>query len=167
MSDNNVLPNMRPLTESDFRSNWLVTLARLCRTHGDDNVALWLGVSERHLRNVKAGTSLPSADKLWNLLAHDASAHDELDAAFGLKNVSSDSVCTSDPMTIDMISVAQEVAVSEAPDSPGGKVITDHELLKKNEARLRRVYRTVGGWIDRLDRMRGTKVVELRGQVRA
>jgi len=167
MTDNTVVPNKQPLTETDFRSTWLVTLARLCREHGDGKVAMWLGVSERHLRNIKSGTSLPSADKLWNLLAFDASAHDELDAAYGVKNVSSDSVCTSDPMTIDMISVAHEVAVSEAPDSPGGKSITDHELLNKNEARLRRVHRTVGSWIDRIDRMRGAKVVEIRGSVRA
>ncbi len=167
MADNNVLPKASALTETDFRSTWLVTLARLCRTHGDSRVAMWLGVTERHLRNIKGGTSLPSADKLWNLLAFDQSAHDELDAAYGVKNVAADSVCTSDPMTIDMISVAQEVAVSEAPDSPGGKSITDHELLNKNEARLRRVHRTVGGWLDRLDRMRGAKIVEIRGQVRA
>lgn len=167
MADNNVLPNAQPLTEQDFRANWLLALARLCKVHGDAKVALWLGVTERHLRSLKGGMSMPTADKIWNLLAYDASAHDEIDAGYGAKNVSKDSVCTSDPMTIDMISVAQEVAVSEAPDSPGGKSITDHELLNKNEARLRRVHRTVGGWLDRLDRMRGAKVVEIRGQVRA
>lgn len=165
MADNTVVPNNSPLTESDFRSNWLVTLARLCRTHGDGKVALWLGVSERHLRNLKAGTSLPSADKLWNLLAHDASAHDELDAAFGVKNTAIGAVCSTDPLTIDMISVAQEVAISEAPDSPGGKAITDHELLGKDEARLRRIHRTVGNWIARIDRIRGAKVISVIGKV--
>ena len=57
MQRNTVVPNIAPLSESDFRSNWLVALARLCREHGDDQIALWLGVSERHLRNLKAGNS--------------------------------------------------------------------------------------------------------------
>lgn len=165
MPDNAIVPNVQPLTEQDFRSNWLVTLARLCRHHGDGKVAMWLGVSERHLRNLKAGNSLPSADKMWNLLAHDPSAHDELDAAYGVKNVSSDSVCASDPLTLDMIAVAHEVAASEAPDSPGGVSVTDHELLGKDEARLRRVHRTLGTWLSRLDRIRGVVSLPVKGKV--
>lgn len=167
MVENNVLPNAQPLTEADFRANWLITVARLCKDHGDAKVAMWLGVSERHLRSVKSGASMPTADKVWNLLAFDASAHDELDAAYGVKNVASNSVCTSDPLTIDMIAVSHEVAQSEAADSHGGREVTDHELLGKDESRLRRVHRTLGSWIGRIDRVRGTKVIELRGQVRA
>ena len=161
MADNNVFPKRQPLSETQFRSNWLVTLARLCREHGDDKVALWLGVTERHLRNIKAGTSMPTADKIWNLLAYDRSAHDELDAAFGVKNVDQDSVCTSDPLTLDMIAVAHEVAEHEHPKSPGGSSVTDCELRRKDEARLRRVYRTIGTWLNRIDTIRG--VVSLRG----
>ncbi len=160
MNRNAVFPKLRPLTEADFRANWLVTLARLCRTHGDGQVALWLGVTERHLRNLKAGDSLPTADKLWNLLAHDGSAHDELDAAYGVKNVGLDNVCTTDPLTLDMIAVAHEVAEHESPDSPGGPVTTDGELRRKDEARLRRVHGTLGTWLHRIDTMRG--VVRLR-----
>lgn len=155
MTDNTVVPKAQPLTESEFRANWLVTLARLCRTHGDDKVAHWLGVTERHLRNVKAGTALPTADKLWNLLAHDASAHDELDAGYGLKNVGSDCYCTNDPLTLDMIAVAHEVAEHENPQSHGGRATTDSELRQKDEARLRRVHRTLASWLQRLDDMRG------------
>lgn len=150
-----VLPKAEPLTEDDFRKNWLCVLSRLCREHGDSKVALWLGVSERHLRNVKTGSSLPSADKIWNLLAYDKSAHDELDGAYGVKNVSSDAICTSDPMTLDMIAVAHEVAEHESPLSDGGAATTIHELVKKDEARLRRVHRVIGTWLHRLDDLRG------------
>lgn len=155
MTDKHVVPKSLPLTETDFRTNWLVTLARLCRTHGDDRVALWLGVSERHLRNIKSGASLPTADKIWGLLFYDETAHDELDGAYGAKNVPSDSVCSTDPLTLDMIAVAHEVAQHENPDSHGGIATTDHELREKDEARLRRVYRVLGSWVERLDRMRG------------
>lgn len=152
---NNVVPVVQPLTEEEFQLNWLATVSRLCLLHGDGKVAQWLGVSLRHLRNVKAGTSMPTADKVWNLLAYDQSAHDELDGAYGVKNVDANSVCTTDPMTLDMIAVAHEVAEHENPQSHGGVNTTDHELRQKDEARLRRVHRVVGTWLHRLDAMRG------------
>lgn len=159
---NQVVPKAEPLTEDGFRKNWLFALARLCREHGDSKVALWLGVTERHLRNVKSGTSLPSADKIWNLLAYDQSAHDELDGGYGVKNVSADSVCTSDPLTLDMIALAHEVAEHEAPTSHGGRVTTDHELRAKNEGRLRKVHSVLGTWLHRLDQMRGVETLPRR-----
>lgn len=158
-----VVPSYRPLSEADFRNTWLTTLARLCREHGDSNVAMWLGVSERHLRNIKAGDSVPAPFRLWNLLAHDQSAHDELDKEYGLKNVNKDATCTTDPLTLDMIALAHETAQDESHDSPGGIVVTDHELLKKDEARLRKVHRVIGGWLDRLDHIRRPRVVGGRG----
>lgn len=154
-----VLPKPTPLTEEQFRNSWLQALSRLCRTHGDGKVALWLGVTERHLRTVKKGDSLPSADKLWNLLAYDQSAHDEMDSEYGLKNVGSDAVCTSDPLTLDMIALAHETAEDERFDSPGGVAVTDHELLEKDEARLRRVHRTLGSWLHRLEELRRPRAI--------
>lgn len=142
------------LTETDFRDTWLITLTRLCKRHGDGIVALHLGVSERHLRNVKSGAAMPAPFRIWNLLALDQSAHDELDGEFALKNVHRDAVCTSDPLTLDMIALAHETAQDESLDSPGGATVTDHELLRKDEARLRKVYRTLATWLNRIDEMR-------------
>lgn len=157
-----VVPGMQPLTEQEFRNNWLMTLARLCRTHGDDKVAMWLGVSERHLRNLKSGASMPTADKIFNLLVQDRSSLDELLSGYRLKSVPQESVCTADPLTVNIIAVAHEVAKSESPDSPGGFTVTDHELLAKDEQRLRRVARTLNHWVDRLERLRG--VVTFQGR---
>lgn len=164
MTQSNVLPNAQPLTEQQFRDNWLVALARLCREHGDDRVALWLGVTQRHLRNLKSGVSLPAADKIWNLLAYDRTAHDEIDGAYGEKKVPANHVCTSDPLTLDMITVAQEVAEHESPDSHGGVATTDHELRQKDEARLRKVHRTLSSWLKRLDEMRGVVSLPIEGK---
>lgn len=162
MRGDNVVPNRMPLTEEQFRANWIVALARLCRDHGDPQVALWLGVTVRHLRNLKGGLSLPSADKIWNLLAFDASAHDELDAAFGVKNVDEAAVCSTDPLTLDMISVAQEVAAHECPTSHGGPATTDHELRQKDEGRLRKVHGIIGSWLHRIDTMRGVVTLPIQ-----
>ena len=162
MPGNNGVPKKQPLGEAQLRNIWLQTLSRLCVSHGDDQLALWLGISERHLRNLKSGASLPTADKLWNLLCYDDSAHDELDAAYGVKNVSCASVCSTDPLTLDMIALAHETARDEAPDSPGGVIVTDHELLRKDEARLRKIHRTLTGWLDRLDALHRPTLVRGR-----
>ena len=151
----NVVPRMQPLTEEQFGATFRIMLNRMIRQHGEPQVALWLGVTVRHLgTNVLRGSSMPTADKIWNLLAYDDSAHDELDREFGVKNVGHDAVCSTDPLTLDMIALAHETADDEALDSPGGREVTDHELLHKNEVRLRRVYRALGTWLDRIDRLR-------------
>lgn len=156
----NVLPNSTPPTETDYRNAWLTTVARLCSAHGEDRVAQWLGVSVRHLqRNIRSGTSLPTPDKLWGLLSYDATAHDEMDALYGFRTVPLDALCSTDPLTRDLIALANEVAQSEDPESPGGVKVTDHELLLKDEHRMRRVYNTLGVWLDRISAMRRPRSV--------
>lgn len=151
----NVLRECEPLTEEQFGATLRQAINRLIRQHGEAQVALWMGVSVRHLgTNVLRGSSLPSPDKIWNLLAHDKSAHDELDSEYGLKKVHADAVCTTDPLTRDIIALAHETAEDEAEDSPGGVATTDHELLQKDEPRLRKVHRVLGTWLCRIDALR-------------
>lgn len=159
MPHRNIVPPVQPATETQFRNAWLCALSRLCAKHGDDMVAQWLGISERHLRNVRSGSSLPSADKLWGLLAYDASAHDEMDGLYGLRHVPIDALCSTDPLTRDLIALANEVAQSEDPNSPGGVAVTDHELLEKDEHRMRRIHNTLGVWLDRISGMRRPRSV--------
>ena len=159
MTQCNNVPRKQPATETQFRNAWLCTLARMCAKHGDDQVAQWLGITERHLRNVRSGTSLPSADKLWGLLAYDDSAHDEMDALYGYRTVPIDALCSTDPLTRDLIALANEVAQAEDPNSPGGVAVTDHELLDKDEHRMRRVYNTLGVWLERIGSMRRPRAV--------
>ncbi|WP_303758376.1 hypothetical protein [Sphingobium yanoikuyae] len=156
----NVLPNVAPPTETDYRNAWLQAVARLCANHGEDRVAQWLGITVRHLqRNIRSGVSLPGPDKLWGLLAFDPSAHDEMDALYGLRHVPVDALCSTDPLTRDLIALANEVAQSEDPNSPGGVAVTDHELLDKDEHRMRRVYNTLGVWLERIGSMRRPRSV--------
>lgn len=157
-ADNGV-PADTAVTETDFRNAWLQSLARLCAKHREDRVAHWLGISERHLRNVRSGMSLPSADKLHGLLRFDQSAHDEMNALYGLRHVPVDALCSTDPLTRDLIALANEVAQSEDPTSPGGITVTDHELLEKDEHRMRRVYNTLGVWLERISNMRRPRSV--------
>ncbi len=150
MSSRPVVPKWHPLTEDDFHAVFLQSLARLIATHGEGQVALWLGVSVRQLRNIKAG-SLPTADKIWNLLAYDPSAHDEMDRKFGARNVPADALCSSDPVAAKMAAVLTKAIEAECPDSHGGTTVTLHEIFRMDEAVLREVHRRLGGWVDQID----------------
>lgn len=149
-----VVRKIDPLGEDDFHAAFMVLLSRMVKQHGQENVAYALGYSsKRQLANLASG-SLPSLRAFYNLLTLDECAHDELDAEYGLRKVDKDAMCSSDPLTRDMIALAHETAEDEAPDSDGGRVVTDQELLAKDEARLRRVYRTLGTWLHRIETIR-------------
>lgn len=122
-----VVPKIKPLTEERFHAIFLRSLGRLIAEHGEGEVALWLGVSTRQLRNIKAG-SLPTADKIWNLLAHDLTAHDELDRQFGVRNTPLDISDIVDALPSTTAAV-HKLCVARSADSPGGDRITHTELL--------------------------------------
>lgn len=154
-----VVRKIEALDEDEFHRHFMVILGRLIGTHGQAKVAQALGyTSKRQLANLTNG-SLPTLRGFYNLLTLEDTAHDEIDKAYGQKKVGIDVVCSTDPLTLEMIALAHETAEDESDDSPGGTVITDHELLGKDEARLRRVYRTIGGWLDRIEHLRRPRVV--------
>lgn len=151
MDERVILHNVEPLPEDVFHATFMQALSRLIARHGDARVALWLGVSRRHLLSIKGGT-LPSADKIWNLLAYDRSAHDEIDRRYGACKVSSSAKSAAiDPVAHDMATLLTLAIEAESPDSPGGRDVTLHEILAMPQHTLREVHRTLGSWIERLD----------------
>jgi hypothetical protein len=154
---------MAPLTEDQFHAAFLQSLARLCGIYGDGQVAVWLGVCRKQLKNIKGG-SLPTADKIWNLLAYDASAHDEIDRKFGSRNVPHDAVCSSDPVAARLSRVLTAAIEAESPESHGGSVVTLKEIRAMDEDAMRAVHRTLAGWIDRLDNEREAPALRAVGR---
>lgn len=153
MSGANVVPNVKPLPEDRFHAVFLQSLSRLIAAHGEGVIALWLGVSRRQLRNIKAD-ALPTADKIWNLLAFDDSAHDEIDRKYGARNVPVDAFCSTDPIAVRLSILLTRAIEAESADSHGGPAVTLAEIRSMDEAVLRGVQRCLGGWIDQLDRAR-------------
>lgn len=153
----NVLPKAQQLTEEQFRNAWLLALARLCRERTDAQVALWLGVGIDHLRkNVKSGVSLPTADKIWNLLAHDESAHEEIDREYGVRKVSVDTVCDTDDASLLLSRALVMIHEAEHPEGPGGRSITPQEYLA-GEQLMRELQATATRWLERCADIRGRK----------
>lgn len=81
---NTVVPQIVPVDEEKFRGAFKRLLHRLAAAHGDARVALALGVSERQLRNIFNG-SMPGLHGVWNLLALDPTALDEIAGLYGMR----------------------------------------------------------------------------------
>lgn len=81
---NTVVPQIAPVDEEKFRHAFKRLLHRLAAAHGDARLALALGVSERQLRNIFAG-SIPGVHGVWNLLALDPTALDEIADLYGMR----------------------------------------------------------------------------------
>ncbi|MHB9879118.1 hypothetical protein ACSMXM_05590 [Pacificimonas sp. ICDLI1SI03] len=152
-NETTVVPKAEPLTEEQFHAVMMQGLSRMTRVHGKAKVAQALGVSVRHLGNI-AGGSLPSPDKLFNLLALDQTAHDEIMADYGKRSVPLGAMCSSDPVAAKKAMLLAKVIEAEKADSDGGKTVTLHEIIGFGEDELRDISATMNGWIARLDAAR-------------
>lgn len=156
---NTVVRKISALDEDEFHRAFMGMLGRLIKDHGAAKVSDALGyTSKRQLANLTNG-SLPTLRGFYNLLTLEETAHDEVDKAYGQKKVAQGAVCTSDPLTLSLITLARDVAEAEAPDSPGGHSVTDCELRKMDESLVRKIHRVTGTWLHRLDEIRRPRVV--------
>lgn len=159
MPENTVVPKIRALDEDEFHREFMAMLGRLIRNHGPAKVAQALGYSsKRQLANLTNG-SLPTLRGFYNLLSLEETAHDEVDRAYGQRKVAEDAVCSSDPLTLALITLARDVAEAEAPDSPGGSRVADSELRAMDESLIRKINRVTKTWLDRLDEFRKPRIV--------
>lgn len=156
---NPVVRNIKPLDEDDFHGHFMALLGRLIRNHGQAKVAQALGyTSKRQLANLMNG-SLPSLLGYYNLLALEPTAHDEIDHAYGQQKVPDGAKCSSDPLTLDLITLARDVAEAESAHSHGKQTITDGELRGMNESLIRKVHHVTGSWLERLEAIRRPRAV--------
>jgi len=154
-----VVRNIEPMDEDEFHGHFMALLGRLIRNHGASKVAQALGYSsKRQLANLTNG-SLPSLRGYYNLLALEPTAHDEIDRAFGQQKVPDSAQCTTDPLTLDLITLARDVAQAESDKSHGEQSVTDKELRAMDENLIRKVHRVTGSWLDRLETMHRPRAV--------
>lgn len=159
MTDGTVVRKIVALDEDEFHRQFMAMLGRLIGKHGPAKVAQALGYSgKRQLANLTNG-SLPTLRGFYNLLTLEETAHDEVDKAYGQKKVADGAVCSSDPLTLALITLARDVAEAEAHDSPGGHTVTDGELRNMDESLIRKVQRVTKTWLDRLEEMRRPRIV--------
>lgn len=74
---NTVVPDCTAVGEDKFHAQMMLGVSRMIAAHGRDKVALALGVSPRQLGNLANG-SFPAPHRLWNLLALDPTALDDI-----------------------------------------------------------------------------------------
>lgn len=79
----NVFAKVARLTEADFRAIFADTVRRLERDHSRERIALEAGCDTRTIENALTGRCTIKAHTLFNLLALDATALDDLLGYFG------------------------------------------------------------------------------------
>lgn len=132
MTDRNVRPNTRKLTDADARHLLADGLIRTCHTHGPSRVALEAGCDEKTIRRARDEESTLSLHSALNLLDIDAHALDALMAAKGMMLVPTAVARSSG--TIDVIPAAgaaiHRIGQNRMAHSDGGTAETDLELIQ-------------------------------------
>lgn len=127
MTDNHVRPSVRKLTDSDARHLLADGLLRVCHAHGPSRVAVEAGCDEKTIRRARDEEHTLNLAATWNLLDVDPHALDALAAAKGVMLVKLFSGSS------DVIPAAgaaiHRIGLNRAPDSCGGAVETDQELI--------------------------------------
>lgn len=137
MHGNRVRPNVQKLTDADARHLLADGLLRVCHKLGPSRVALETGCDEKTIRRARDEESTLNLACAWNLLDADPHALDAIAAAKGVMLV---------PLAAkagDIIpaagAIVHRIGLSRSPESPGGIVETDAELISseaENDAML-------------------------------
>jgi len=153
----NFVPETSPVNEDEFRDAMIAGLARAQRSVGARALAYIMDVTTKQLGNIFAGSST-NAKRLWDALAADPTALDDIASAYGRKIVAADSVTDAEIGTLPIAALLAKVAEAESPDSPGGVAKTHKELLAM-EADIRAVHHLTGNWIERISSIRAPRAV--------
>ncbi|WP_426163038.1 hypothetical protein [Sandarakinorhabdus sp. DWP1-3-1] len=91
-----IIPNARLLTDDDYRRLSSAGIRRVSAADGCARLALEVGCDERTMRNARDRRSSLSGASLFNMLAKDPSALDELLAHFGYRAAPIDAATADD-----------------------------------------------------------------------
>ncbi len=141
MSDSNVRPHSRKLTDADARHLLADGLLRACHANGPSRVALEAGCDEKTIRRARDEDSTLGLACAFNLLDIDVHALDALLAAKGM--ILAPLAVAQSGGTIDVIPAAgaaiHRIGMNRTPQSHGGMAETDLELIQsepENDALL-------------------------------
>lgn len=127
MTDKQVRPNTRALTDADARHLLADGLLRSCHAHGPSRVALVTGCDEKTIRRARDEESTLGLACTWNLLDIDPHALDALAAAKGMMLVPL--IDSAPDIIASTASNISRIATNRAANSEGGTAETDKELI--------------------------------------
>jgi hypothetical protein len=137
VSNSQVRPRSKRLTDADARHLLADGLLRSCHQHGPSRVALETGCDEKTIRRARDEESTLNLACSWNLLDIDPHALDALAAAKGVMLVP---LIGAAPDIIASAGAAiHRIGTARAETSPGGALETGAELIaseSENDALL-------------------------------
>jgi len=138
---------IEPLPKHRVAASIAAGWARIVRTKGKGSFADRLGTTERTVENALAGKTLPEAHTIFNSLAADKTALDELFEEYGVRLVDKDAVCDTDNLGMLLAQLHVWLEKARHPDSPGGAKIVHTEMLE-GEMLLRSTYTEIGRFLE-------------------
>jgi hypothetical protein len=127
VTDNQVRPNSKSLTDADARHLLAYGLLRVCHEHGPSRVALSTGCDEKTIRRARDEESTLGLACSWNLLDVDTHALDALAAAKGVMLVP---LLSGAPDVVVAAGAAMHrIGLARDPNGPGKHKETDAELI--------------------------------------
>src|SRR4051794_36981855 len=118
MSDEQVRPNSKALTDQDVRHLLAYGLIRACHQHGPSRVALKIGCDEKTVRRARDEESTMGLACAWNLLDVDIHALDAIAAAKAVRIVLM-SRETGEDALLAAAAYLHRLAENRAAHSPG------------------------------------------------
>jgi hypothetical protein len=148
-----VVPKSSDVTEAEFRAAMLSGLARADKRVKAKALAFAMDITTKQLGNITEKGGMPGPKRLWDALAADDTALDDIADLYGKRLVPKDAVCDVDNAALVMSSLLAAMIAAEQPDSPGGRLITHGELLSMEDL-VRAVHAKTGTMLTQITDLR-------------
>jgi hypothetical protein len=155
---NTVVPETMGVTEEEFHAAWLTGLSRADKNVGRRVLAFVMEITTKQVKNIFDGAAT-HPKRMWDALAADPTALDDIAEKYGKKIVDRNAVSTVDDAIIVMTRLAAKMAEVIHPDSPGGRAITHCEYLDA-EALMREAHAVSGAWLEKCGDIRAPRAVK-------
>lgn len=154
----NVVPSVSDVTEDQFHGAMIAGLGRAEVSVGSRKaLAYTMDVSPKQLGNIFAGAA-PHPKRLWDALAVEPTALDDIARLYGKRMVDQEAVCDTDDASLLIARLLVKLQEAEHPDSPGGRNVTHSELLGM-EGLIRQLHGATGNWLNQIEGIRRPRSV--------
>jgi hypothetical protein len=150
-----VVPEMKDVTEHDFRAAMLAGLARCEKKSSDKALAFVMDITTKQLTNIQDKGATPSAKRLWDAHGAYGTGLEDIAALYGLRLVSKEAVCDVDDASVLIARLLLWLHECQHPESPGGRSVVHTELLPA-EFMIRQLHQATGDWLAEIASLRAS-----------
>lgn len=142
-----VAPQMADVNDIQFRAAMLAGIGRAESIHGARDVRYVMDLETKQFDNIKRKGATPHPKRLWDILALEPTALDDIARLYGKRLVSSEAGFDVDDAGIALTKLLLWFREGEK----GG---LNHNHLLQGEFLIRQLHQVTGDWIEEISRLR-------------